>query len=157
MTTWTKEQLDSRGLVKQADGNYAKGSSGADVVKTRPSARGKFATVKKNDSGMNKTEAEYAQHLEALKHAGQIYDWWFEKVTMKIAPDTRLTPDFLIQLPSGELIFDDVKGSMAIYQDDAKVKMKVAANTFPFRFRIVIPRTQKAGGGWEITEVKTDN
>lgn len=123
----------------------------------KPPARGKFSRVKKNDRGMNKTEATYALHLDALKQAGQIHDWWFEVLTIKLAPDTRLTIDFLIQTPDGHLQLHDVKGSKFIYQDDAKVKMKVAANTMPFEMFVVFPRTQKLGGGWDIQQVKCDN
>lgn len=119
--------------------------------------RGRFSVAKKNDAGMNKTEATYALHLDALKMAKEIHEWWFEKITLKLAPDTRLTVDFMIQKMDGTLELHDVKGSLFIYQDDAKVKMKTAAEMFPFRFAVVIPRKQKDGGGYDVMEVKTSD
>ena len=49
----------------------------------------------------------------------------------------------------------EVKGAKIIFQDDAKVKVKVAAETFPFVFKVVYPNKQKQasnGNGWEIVE-----
>lgn len=82
---------------------------------------------------MNKSEAAYAAHLDVLKRVGQIADYWFERVTVKLAHDTRYTPDFLVQLPDGELQLHEVKGH---FEDDALVKVKVAAELFPFRILV---------------------
>jgi len=40
----------------------------------------------------------------------------------------------------------EVKG---FWQDDARVKIKVAADMYPFRFIAVKPRAKKDGGGWQ--------
>lgn len=37
--------------------------------------------------------------------------------------------------------------------DDSMVKVKVAAEVFPFRFFIVRTRLKRDGGGWDIKEV----
>ena len=102
---------------------------------------------------MNKTEAAYAAFLEQRRIAGEVAWWKFEALTLKLALGTRLTPDFFVMLADGSLEAHDTKGSLHVYTDDAKVKMKVAASLFPFRFFVAIPRARKAGGGWDISEV----
>ena len=80
---------------------------------------------------MNKTEASYAEHLEARKLAGDVAWYRFEGVALKLAKDLRYTPDFLVMLANGELECHEVKG---FWRDDARVKIKMAAAIFPFRF-----------------------
>ena len=36
--------------------------------------------------------------------------------------------------------------------DDARVKIKVAADMYPFKFLAIKKRAKKLGGGWEIEE-----
>jgi hypothetical protein len=150
-----KDLLTAKGYVPDGRGGWVPAKDMIDKH-ARPKGRGRFSRVKKNDKGMNKTEASYALHLEARKLAGEIHDYWFEQLTLKLTDDTRLTIDFLIQLKDGHLELHDTKGSKFIYQDDAKVKMKVAASMFPFHFVVVYPRTQKLGGGWDLVPVFKD-
>ena len=83
-------------------------------------------------AGMNKLEASYAMSLEAKKRAGKIVLWRYERVTLKLADDTRYTPDFYVLELDGSVSLIEVKGFM---RDDALVKLKVAASQFPeFRF-----------------------
>lgn len=97
--------------------------------------------VKRHQPGqMNKTEAAYATHLNLLKSAGKIYQWWFEAIKLKIADHTCWwTPDFLVQLPDGSLELHDVKGNRTIVQDDALVKMKSCATQYPYPVVMVWP------------------
>jgi hypothetical protein len=96
---------------------------------------------------MNKTEASYANYLEGLRHAGDVLWFKFEGLKLRLADNTFLTPDFAVIVKSGQLELHDVKGFMV---DDANVKIKVAADIYPFVFRLV----RKAKGGmWEIREV----
>ena len=96
---------------------------------------------------MNKTEAEYAALLEAEKHAGQILWYTFEGMTFKLADNTRYTPDFAVMRSDGLMEMREVKG---FWRDDARVKIKVAAELFPFRFIAIKKRAKKAGGGWDM-------
>ncbi|MBP0492106.1 hypothetical protein [Roseomonas indoligenes] len=98
---------------------------------------------------MNKTEASYAQHLELQRIAGEVLWWSFEGIKLRLANDCHLSVDFAVLPASGVLEMRDVKGARPIITDDAKVKMKVAARAFPFVFKIVLPRSQRDGGGWE--------
>ncbi|MDG9809466.1 MULTISPECIES: DUF1064 domain-containing protein [Pseudomonas] len=102
---------------------------------------------------MNATEARYAAYLDQLRLAGEVLQWKFEAIKLQLAPDTTLTPDFMVMLADGSLEMHDVKGAKAIYTDDAKVKMKVAAREFPFVFRVVFPMKKADGGGWNIEVV----
>ena len=45
----------------------------------------------------------------------------------------------------------DVKGSKAMVTDDARAKMKVAAELYPFVFKVAYPRAK--GEGWDIEEI----
>lgn len=117
------------------------------AIPSRPLAKGR--TVRRTVGQMNKTEAKYAQMLDIEKHEGRILDYWFEKITFKLADDTRYTPDFVIQRPDGTMEVHEVKG---FWEDDALVKIKVAAAQFPFRFIAVSAIAQKHGGGWKERE-----
>ena len=100
----------------------------------------------------NKTEARYEAWLEVQKRDGNIIRYDFEAVTFKLADNTRYTPDFMVMKPDGEIEFHEVKGAWSIFQDDAKVKIKVASAMFPFRFIAVAPIAAKNGGGWDVKE-----
>ena len=99
---------------------------------------------------MNKTEEAYSFYLEKLKNAGEIVWYKFEGVKLRLADNTFYTPDFAVMLANGELQAHEVKGARAIYQDDAKVKVKVAAEMYPIEFCVVFPIPKSRGGGWEI-------
>ena len=99
---------------------------------------------------MNKTEAAYAAHLEAHRRAGEIAWFKFEGLKLRLANNTFLTVDFAVMGANGVLEMHEVKGFMT---DDAAVKLKVAADMYPFRFLLVRARAKKAGGGWDVTEV----
>lgn len=84
----------------------------------------------------NKTEEAYALYvLEPRKRAGEIRDYHFGRLTLKLADDTRYTPDYFVELADGSLELHEVKG---FWRDDARVKYNVAREMFPmFRFRVV--------------------
>lgn len=101
---------------------------------------------------MNKTEAAYAMELEVRHRSGDIAWYAFEAVTLKLAFDTRYSPDFVVMRSDGQIECHEVKGrtkiggkEAAYCMDDAKVKIKVAAEKFPFKFILVFPGV---GGAW---------
>lgn len=98
---------------------------------------------------MNKTEQAYAQSLEARKAAGGILWYRFEGIKLRLADNTFYSPDFVVMLADGTLECHEVKG---FWQDDARVKIKVAADQYPMRFIAVKVRTRKNGGGWDTEE-----
>lgn len=96
---------------------------------------------------MNKTEEAYSYVLEAKKRNGELLEWGFERFTLKLADDTRYTPDFFAVNKDGEFELHETKGFM---RDDARVKLKAAVDRFHFfRFFLV----KKAGNGWDIKEL----
>jgi hypothetical protein len=97
---------------------------------------------------MNKTEAAYFTHLGALLHAGEILWFKFEGVKLRLADNTFYTCDFAVLAADSALEMHEVKG---FWQDDARVKIKVAAALYPFRFKAVTP-AKKHGGGWRVEE-----
>jgi hypothetical protein len=138
---WTEEQLAAHqkrvpALAKPAP----------DAAPALPVATG---TVREPD--MNKTEAEYAGMLEARKSSGEILWWAYEAVTLKLADNTRYTPDFLVMLADGALEVHETKGGFI--REDGWLKLKVAAGMFPFRFFLCQKQAKKAGGGWTIRRV----
>lgn len=103
-------------------------------------------TVRRVPGTMNKTERAWADVLEARRRAGEIREWHFEAVTLKLAADTRYTPDFFVVNADETCELHEVKG---FWRDDAKVKAKVAARLFPFPIVIV----QRDKNGWQVETV----
>lgn len=127
----------------------------ATVSKPKPTSIERMQAKGRLAKGvMNETEQRYATYLDQLRLAGDVLWWKFEPVKLLLAPQTTLTPDFMVMLADGALEMHDVKGAKAIYTDDAKVKMKLAADTYPFVFRVVYPVKKADGGGWDIELVR---
>ncbi len=96
---------------------------------------------------MNKLERAYSEVLQLRLLAGEIRAWRYEAMTLKLAPDTRLTVDFLVTFDT-HLELMEVKGFM---REDAWIKLKLAAELFPeFGFALV---TREAGA-WVIKPVE---
>jgi hypothetical protein len=95
---------------------------------------------------MNRTEARRALELDTLLRAGEIKYWGYEAITLKLAPDLRYTPDFFIRENDGSMRFEETKGR---WREDARVKIKMAAQLFPmFAFSALVRIKEKDGGGW---------
>jgi hypothetical protein len=103
--------------------------------------------VRRTPGEMNKLESQYAEHLESRRIAGEILWWSFEAMKFKLAPSTFYTPDFVVMMANGEIEVHESKGH---WEDDARVKIKVAAEKFPFRFVAARRLAKKNGGGWEF-------
>jgi len=119
---------------------------GATATKPRLRAVGQTRTQKK----MNRGEAAYERHLDARLDVA----WHkFEGVTLKLGPDCRYTPDFVVMLKDGSLECHDVKGrkgSSYWAEEDATIKIRTAVAMFPFRFFIDWPAR---GYGWDSKEI----
>ncbi len=108
-----------------------------------------FALGRLKQGVMNATEKDYADLLERQRISGGILWYKFEGIKLRLADATFYSPDFSVMTASNELEMHEVKG---YWQDDAKVKIKVASDLYPFRFVAVTKRPKKAGGGWEYVE-----
>ena len=133
---WTQDQVDAlkhdRAPVKLAD----------ESKRVFPALRAKGRV--KPPKGMNKTESLYDAHLAMRKRLGEVLWYKFEGVTLKLADDTRLTPDFAVMLADGSIELHDTKvirrgESRPHIEDDARAKMPIAAESFPFRIKAVWP------------------
>ena len=98
---------------------------------------------------MNRTEEAYAAFLELRKRAGEVAWYRFEGIKLRLADKTFLTMDFAVMLASGEIELHDCKGGPVM--EDAMVKLKVAAEAYPFAFFIV--RKGKSPTSWTVTPV----
>lgn len=114
----------------------------SDHAKRSFQALGRLKTGK-----MNKTEASYAYELELRKHSGDVLWYRFEGLKFRLADNTFYTPDFAVMLSTSQLEAHEVKG---FWQDDARAKIKIAAEMYPIRFVAVMPKKQKDGGGWSV-------
>jgi len=89
---------------------------------------------------MNGLETKYASLLNDRKMVGEIHSWRFESIKLRLANNTFLTPDFLVVLADGSVELHEVKArwkkeDRAHWEDDARVKVKIAAEIYPeFRF-----------------------
>ncbi len=94
---------------------------------------------------MNKSESAYAAHLESLKKAGELHSYQFEAIKFRLADNTFYSPDFLVISAN---MFVEVHEFKGFWQDDARVKIKVAAALYPF-FRFVAVTKDKNGYQYE--------
>lgn len=108
-----------------------------------------FALGRLKTGQMNKTEQAYHDRLELLRRAGEIQWFKFEGIKLRLADNTTYTADFAVMAADGTLELHEVKG---FWQDDARVKIKVAAELYPFRFIAVRVKPKKDGGGWATEE-----
>lgn len=106
-----------------------------------------YALGRLKAGAMNKTEAAYAAHLELLKRAGAVQWIRFEGLKLRLADATFYTPDFAVMAADGVIECHEVKG---FWTDDARVKVKVAADQYPFRFLAIKALPKKQGGGWAV-------
>ena len=98
---------------------------------------------------MNKTEQAYCATLEARRAAGEVAWYKFEGIKLRLADNTFYSPDFAVMLADGALEMHEVKG---FWQDDARAKIKIAADMYPMRFLAIQVKPKKDGGGWSIEE-----
>ncbi len=115
----------------------------------RKAGGGHLALGRLKAGKMNQTEAAYAERLRALQHAGEILWHRFEGIKLRLADNTFFTPDFAVLAADGVMELHEVKG---FWQDDARAKIKIAADQYPFRFIAVRVRPKKDGGGWAVEE-----
>ncbi len=144
MSSWTQEDLDRRNrefmitpeMQATMDANYR--AYVAHGIATQEPRRGR----------MNKLETAYARHLEELKHQDEVIWFDFEPFKVRLANGAWYTPDFAVMLWStkgGEttarLEFHECKGH---WREAARVRIKVAADKYPFRF-VAVTKERKTG------------
>lgn len=111
--------------------------------------RGLQALGRLKTGAMNKTEQAYAATLEQRRHAGEVAWFKFEGIKLRLADNTFYSPDFAVMLADGRLEMHEVKG---YWLDDARAKIKIAADLYPMRFVAIQAKPKKEGGGWSLEE-----
>lgn len=150
---WTPEQFEAH-LARQ------KAAVPAPVVRVSPKAakpaeepqtplQRMQALGRLKQGEMNATEAAYDKVLAARKLAGEIVWYAFEAITFVLPGGVRYTPDFIVQLANGEIEAHEVKG---FWQDDARVKIKLAQGTFPWRFLAIMGKKKKGVYTWTVED-----
>jgi len=104
---------------------------------------------------MNQTERRYETYLGMQKQVGLVASYTFEPVKFRLGPNwkTAYMPDFLVVLPDGIVELHEVKGASkskgatagAWWEEDARLKIKMAAGLLPFRF---VGVHENGRGGW---------
>jgi hypothetical protein len=84
---------------------------------------------------MNKSETAFAFALDLRRKAGEVKGWKFEAIKLKLADNTYFIPDFNVEMTNGDLVMVEVKRlwkgkSAPHWEDDARVKIKIAAEMF---------------------------
>jgi len=123
-----------------------------------PAKFNRFAKHKRRAPGeRNKVEAAYEAHLDLLHRAGEIDGFKFEGIKLKLADNTHFTPDFIVYAQDGVVELHDTKGTTKKLraggikeaapwiEEDAKLKLKIVAEQFPFRVFAVF----KTSEGWQ--------
>lgn len=152
MTRWSTEDYERHKAHLQRHGVVGAPNRvdvSAPPFKLPSNPPGRFALGRMPVGKMNKTEEAYDKHLWSLRHTGLVLWHAFEAVKLRLADNTFYTPDFAVLPADGVFELHEVKG---FWEDDARVKIKVAAATFPFRLRAFKPISKKNGGGWECEE-----
>lgn len=136
---------------KQGKAHTSKDGFRSLVVKTIPLS---WPTVKPEladrvrptpEEALNKTERRY---LNLLRERFPFQPIMIQAITLRLAHNTKYTPDFSYTLPTGALVFVETKG--AFVRDDAIVKLKTAAAMFP-QFTFI--KAQFKLGKWKETLV----
>jgi|TARA_R100000501_G_C2559123_1_gene70515 hypothetical protein len=100
--------------------------------------------------GRNKLEKEYGQYLATLKRAGEIIDFRYEPLSLRLGHSAWYKPDFLV-IKEDCFELHETKGRA---YEAGIVRLKACATKYPwFRFFLV-----KAGkkGQWNVKAVRAE-
>ena len=116
----------------------------------RPLSPMPHARTRRTPGTLNSTEQGYQDFLAARLQAGDLAWFGFEAIKLRLADLTFYTPDFVVITSEGFIEVHEVKGH---WEDDARVKFKVAARLFPWaEFVAVKKRAKRDGGGFVEVE-----
>lgn len=89
----------------------------------------------------------YSQELELRRLAGEISEWKFEHLRLRLAEGAWYKPDFFVLLADGRIELHETKGQ---WREAARVRIKVASELHPwFRFRAIQWDKKR---GWIVEE-----
>jgi hypothetical protein len=138
---WTPEDVEAynarRAASKGRVAPKAESSSGGESVQAA-------AIPEKRRGVQNKLESRYERDvLIPLRAAGEIEDYKFEAVKVRLASGAYYCPDFAIFHKDGRVELAEIKGH---WREASRLRIKVAAELYPlFTFYAV----RYVGGAWE--------
>ncbi len=95
----------------------------------------------------NKTEQAFGLWLLSGVQRGEYLWYAYEPWKLRLAKKTWYTPDFVALDEDGMLVVYEVKG---FWRDDARVKIKVAAEMYKFLDFVAVTKKE---GRWEFEEI----
>ena len=120
-------------------------------MSARPRRRRARLRKPKNALGMNGLEMKYAAHLDMLKLVGEIEEWRFEWIKLRLARNAWYTPDFWVLFPDGHVEIHETKGR---WMEAARVRIRVAAEMHPWFTFFGIQDGKKQG--WIVEEFSSE-
>lgn len=94
----------------------------------------------------SKLEAAYDQYLAVLKHEGEILEYWYHPLTMKLPGGVRYTPDFMVWHAGGGVQIHECKGWSKNLRD-GMTRLTIASGLFScWRWKLV----KRNKGQWDI-------
>ena len=137
-TIWTQADIDRF--------NAKKGKAVESQAGSIAPGKFLFALGRMKARKMNKTERLYADILDLKKKSGEVIEYWFEEINLRLSDNCFYKADFFVLMASGQLEVHETKGGYVT--DDALVQIKAAAEKFPFRFYM----KKLVKGVWESRE-----
>ena len=128
---------DYKEICRRLNQNPVNGLRAVPAINAAPRSRNKWE------------EAFEREELEPRVQSGEIRWAQFEGLRFRLADDAYYKPDFVALWANGELVAYEVKG---MWREAARVRIKVVADHFPFRFIAVRKRKVSEGGGWEYEQ-----
>lgn len=101
--------------------------------------------VRGHKVGMNRLERDYYEALRLGQQVGEIEWFAFDAIKLRLADNTFYIADFFVMRAGGRLEVHEVKG---FWEEDARLKIKVAAEIYPFQFFGVT----RERGAWKLEE-----
>ena len=105
------------------------------------------ARLRQDTTGPNKTEAAFLAWLTLMNPEALIRR---EGITLRLANGSKYTPDVFVKGKNGAICLFENKGLM---RDDAAVKIKCAAASFPFWKFYLVTAVDRSLRSWYMQEI----
>jgi hypothetical protein len=102
------------------------------------------------EDGMNKLERSFWERLQAARDARAFTHVYREPFALRLAGRTTYRPDFVGVMVASQLPVPQIYEVKGFMRDDAAVKIKVAAETFPWLAFFLATRIKRR---WELRSV----
>jgi hypothetical protein len=96
---------------------------------------------------MNTLEERFAtEFLEPMRLGGEIQWWAYEPMRFRIGGSAFYKPDFVVVDGNGQVVAYETKG---VWREAAKVRIRVAADRFPWVHFIAVQVSPRGGFDYE--------